>query len=100
MSRVRIVQLLCPSRHALLATAYESPDGEEILEIAQRLRGAADTAIASGNMNPWCGICRSRSWKTEDRATAFATMAEALPHLVEEERKNAAMREFFRASRG
>jgi hypothetical protein len=97
---VRIVQLLCPGRHCILATAYESPDGQPIPEAEQRLREMADSLIRTGGINPWCGICRSRDWRYEDRATVFETMNEARPHLELAELQNAGAREYFRASRG
>ena len=100
MSKVRIVQVLCPSRHCIVATAYESPDGEELPKLTERLRKQVEDLMAAGNMNPWCGLCNSRQWTYEDRATAYATIAEALPALAETERRNAATREYFRASRG
>ena len=100
MSKVRIVQVLCPSRHCIIATAYQSPDGEEIPEMKARLREKAETMIARGEMNPWCGICRSRKWTYEDAPTVFATMEEAAPYLAQNAADQAATREYFRASRG
>jgi len=100
MTRVRIVQLLCPSRHCIMATAYESPDGEEIPEIAARLRERVDGLIAANEMNPRCGLCFAKTWRYEDHPTNFTTMKEALPALRQAERANAATRQFFRASRG
>jgi thiol-disulfide isomerase/thioredoxin len=100
VSKVRIVQLLCPQRHCVLATAYESPDGAELPEIGARLDGQFKSLTDRGEMNPWCGLCRSRNLHAEDRATRFETMTEAMPHLEELARQNAATREYFRASRG
>jgi hypothetical protein len=97
--KVRIIQLLCPSRHCVVATAYESPDGAEIPEMTEDLRKRF-TAFVLAGANPWCGICKSKNLTPEDRATGFTTMAEALPFLQEEERKQAATREFFKASKG
>jgi len=96
MSKVRIVQLLCPERHCIISTAYESPDGAEIPEIAQRLRERFEEMVKAG-LNPWCGICLSRKLEPEDRPSIFATMKEAIPHLREAERLQAQAREYFKA---
>jgi hypothetical protein len=100
MSKVRIVQILCPQRHAILATAYESPDGAPIKDITDRLRYKADSLILDGGLNPWCGICQSRKWTYEDRPTQYTTMAEALPHFQNLADKQRTVREYLRASRG
>jgi len=74
--KVHIVQLLCPSRHCLVATAYE--EGERTFdEAAEGLRGAMRTVGA----NDWCGICGSHNLKFEDGVTRFATLKEAMPYL-------------------
>lgn len=96
---VRIIQLLCPARHCILATAYESTDGAVIPQMEQRLLYHAKTMVEAGAMNPWCGLCRSRDWHPEDRPTKYASMDEALPYLQEIEDRNAQTREFFRAGK-
>jgi len=97
--RVRIVQLLCPARHCILAIAYESLDGNAIPYVTDHLFTAFTRALQVG-MNPWCGICDSRDLTYEDQPTRFATILEAQPHLAEAARRNAATREYFRASKG
>jgi hypothetical protein len=97
---VRIVQLLCPARHCILATAYESADGEPIAAIAEHVREGFRLLFNAGNLNPWCGICHSRDFHIEDGATAFRSMDEALPHLNQLQAENAATREYFRAAKG
>ena len=96
--KVRIVQLLCPSRHCIVATAYESSDGAEIPEMAERLRESFADWVKHG-ANPWCGICHSRDLRAEDRPTRFATMAEAAPHLAENAAAQAVTRQYFKASK-
>jgi hypothetical protein len=100
MSKVRIVQVLCPRRHCIVATAYESPDGEPMPEVTDRLKQQTDSMIEKG-VNPWCGICLAKkaSWIYEDSPTIFATMKAALPHLQEASDRNKAVREYLRASR-
>ncbi len=99
MSKVRIVQVLCPSRHCILATAYESPHGEAMLEVTSNLQRQVALLIEKGSLNPWCGICRSRQWTYEDEPTIFATMAAAMPHLQAASDRQQSVREYLRASR-
>lgn len=96
--KVRIVQLLCPSRHCIVATAYESEDGQPIPEMAERVRTWFDEMVAKG-ANPWCGICQSRTLIPEDNETIYGTMAEAMPFLQEASDRQAFTREYLRASR-
>lgn len=98
-SKVHIVQLLCPERHCIMATYYESPNGKELPEIACLLREKFDAFVKAG-ANPWCGICKSRDLHIEDRATKYATIAEAKPAIDELARQQAITREYFKASRG
>ncbi len=100
MSKVRIVQVLCPSRHCIVASAYESPDGEPICEVTDSLRARVESMLATNAMDPWCGICKSRSWSYDDQATAYSTMEEALPQLQKAADQQAITRAYFRASRG
>lgn len=88
MSRVRIVQLLCPARHCIVASAYESPDGAELPEYTAKLK-AVYTRVAAEQS---CGICGSAELSYEDRATIFATLAEARPVFEREERMQLAAR--------
>jgi hypothetical protein len=99
MSRVRIVQMLCPERHCFIATAYESADGERIPEVEERLRQTVAALRDAGVMNLRCGICGAREFQYEDAATVFRTLREAAPALREEEQRMAATREFFRGAK-
>jgi hypothetical protein len=96
--KVRLVQLLCPARHAIMAMAYQSQDGAEEPEMATRLRAAFEELLRLG-ANPWCEICRSRDLHTEDSPTPWESIETALPHLKQLEREQAAAREFFRTAR-
>lgn len=98
MSKARIVQLLCPQRHCIVATAYESPDGAEMPEMSERLLEWFAKLLAAG-ANPWCDICHSRNLKPEDRATRFATLAEAKPHLKESALRQAATLTYLKGAR-
>ena len=75
---VRIVQLLCPERHCVLAVAYESqkPMAEDpCRHVEQRFQEAVEARM----LNPWCDICRSRDLHTEDGPTRFATLERTSP---------------------
>ena len=98
--KVRIIQLLCPSRHCVIAGAYESPDGTEIAEETERLYVRFAVLVLLDGLNPWCGICQSKILAPEDRATDFTTMAEAMPFTKQSEAEQAATRAFFKASKG
>lgn len=100
MSKVRIVQLLCPERHCVLALSYFSPDGEVRPEVAETMDLMFHKAIEDGMINPFCKICRSTVLLTEDRPTIFSTMEEASPYLREMERQQVVATEYWEASKG
>lgn len=69
--KVRIVQLLCPSRHCVVATAYESEDGEPIPEFTDRLRAGFEARVGK-ELHPWCGLCRSTRLDLRRRADSLS----------------------------
>jgi hypothetical protein len=78
--RVRIVQLLCPSRHAIAAYAYESPRGEPLAAEMVRFRAGVQAALETGLA--WrCELCRSETLVYEDARTRFDSLEEAGPYL-------------------
>ena len=97
--KVRIVQLLCPQRHCIVANAYESPDGNELSEMVGHLEAWFAEWIRKG-ARPRCGICQSGDLHYEDMPTRFSTMTEAQPYIEELARRQAFTRVYFRASRG
>jgi hypothetical protein len=91
--RIRLVQLLCPSRHALLALPFdpvEFSDAEAIKHLSDRFEG-----FKGGRINRRCGVCGSADLRYEVGQTGFATMDEALPKLVELMAANRSTREFL-----
>jgi hypothetical protein len=98
MSRVRIVQMLCPERHCIVGNAYQSPDGEPIEEMRSRLLEFFRGLCAHGAEDR-CGICHSRKYTIEDAPTRFQTMDEAIPYLADNAAQQKATCEFFRAAR-
>lgn len=97
--KVRIVQLLCPQRHAVVAFAYESETGEALPEKTDEFKVRLAAAYANHLLNPWCGICRSQDLRYEDEATIFKTLETAMPFLRELEQRQAATRKFFESGR-
>jgi len=79
---VKLVQMLCPQRHCLLASAYAEGAGN-FLEACEQLEGI----IRDAGMNRWCAICGSRDLRFEEGTTSYQTMAEALPHLMANEQR-------------
>lgn len=109
---IRIVQCLCPQRHAILAIAYEpgitaaqedfgGTDDITLTEenAADYLRSMVEGLVKRQSLNPWCGVCHSRQFTYEDRPTRFATMREAIPELQRLEDAQQRTRVFFDAGR-
>jgi hypothetical protein len=86
MSPVLLAQVLCPSRHCIVAVAAgEISDAE----MTARLKHAVAVGLRVGAMNPWCGLCGAPvdSWVYEVARTPFTSMEEAAPALKAEEAK-------------
>ena len=73
---VRIVQLLCPSRHCLLAAPYE--DDRSSFDEA---KGMLKAMISQGPFNAWCALCGSHELHYEDGPTRFKNLQEAAPFI-------------------
>lgn len=97
--KVRIIQLLCPARHCMMAVAYESATGEALPDKMQAFQESVKIGFGARVFNPWCGICRSHQLVYEDGATIFKTMEEAMPFLREMEKRQAWTRKFFEGGR-
>jgi hypothetical protein len=93
--RIRIVQCLCPKRHAILAIAYTPADLTDD-DVTEALTSQVRSMIQHGVLDPWCGICGATAWHCEIGQTAFATMEEAAPHLKDIEAENLRARNFLR----
>lgn len=95
MTKVYILQLLCPLRHCILATAYEADaisEPDHAAPMIERLDGKVNGLLASNSMNPRCGICGAErdSWSYEAGETRWKNLAEARPALIKEQEKNVA----------
>jgi hypothetical protein len=95
---IHIVQCLCPQRHTISAVLYDPAEPREN-SATDLLRESVEGAIKSGLLNPWCGICSSRDFTYEDRATRFETMEEALRVAKEMEKEQLRMAAYFKAAR-
>jgi hypothetical protein len=95
-ARIRIVQCLCPKRHAIMAIAYTPADITDA-DVTEALTSQIRSMVQHGVLDPWCGICGSTTWHVEVGQTAFATMEEATPHLKALEAENLRARNFLRA---
>lgn len=98
--RFRIVQCLCPERHAILAIAI-SPDAKFTdAEALEALKLAVDAALAGnaeelglGRINPWCGLCgaAATTWRYElGHSGVYEDWEDALTTLKALERSNRA----------
>ena len=79
--RIRIVQCLCPSRHCIMALAFDPAESDDTSAIG-RLKEDVTGLLAGGQLDPWCALCLSRDWHYEVGITRFTTISEALPHLM------------------
>jgi hypothetical protein len=97
---IRIAQLLCPQRHAVLAIPYDEADMTPE-SVAELLREATAEGIENRKLKPSCFICGApaETWHIEDGRTRFVTMSEAMPSLKAAEAANLAAREFLHRSR-
>jgi hypothetical protein len=76
---VKIVQLLCPQRHCILATAYE----EERANFEDACKGLELMVSEVGPYKRQCMICGSRDLRFEEGTTKFKTLVEAAPALTQ-----------------
>jgi hypothetical protein len=93
-NRVWIAQCLCAQRHCIMALAFNEAITSVNLAKAN-LAAAVQTAVNAGELDPWCGLCRSPDWDVEAGPTPFRTLVEAEPHLREIERRNLASRDYL-----
>ena len=94
---VYLIQCLCPQRHCIAAIAYEADEpSEEYLVV---FKTTVAQSIAGGNVDPWCGICKSRDWHCETGKTPYRTMEEAREPLAALAAEQAQAREFFKQSK-
>ena len=76
-TKVRLVQLLCPNRHAIVAGAY-LPGQSTFDDTVAVLRNKLQALEAEWR----CGICGSRRLAFEDAETHFDSLEQAAPELA------------------
>src|SRR5215831_19908498 len=98
--KVYIAQLLCPQRHTILALAgeYESLEAATA-QLSEWLEAAKQKLLESRNLDPWCGLCKSRDWHIEVGTTPFRSMEEARPALKQAERDQQATATYLKSTR-
>jgi hypothetical protein len=74
---VKIVQLLCPKSHCLLAVAYE----EGRSSFGESCDALKSMIGPKGQFNDHCGICGSRELRCEEGKTGYRSLQEAAPAL-------------------
>ena len=95
---IHLIQCLCPSRHAIFATAYDPADMPDDVALATT-QATIEGWLARQVILPTCGICGSSSWHYEQRRTRFRTMEEANVELRKLETANRVSREMIDAIR-
>lgn len=79
---VFLIQLLCPSRHCILAMMFDPSEHPQ--PVVMHLLEARRREL---KLNPWCGICGSSNLAYEVRPTKFSTLVDAVAaaHMLEAE---------------
>ncbi len=81
-AKVRLVQLLCPNRHCVFASAY-LPGESTFAAISAHIR----RRMTELGANWRCGLCESVDLRFEDAETRYNSLEEALPHLARTQAK-------------
>ena len=83
---IYLTQLLCPQRHCLVALAWDEHEccaSEAEHQVQERF----SELVAGGAINPYCGLCRSKTLHCESARTRWNTLVEAEPHLRKSEQE-------------
>ncbi len=87
---IMITQLLCPTRHCIIACIFD-----DATETAEKSVGLMKEMVAKLELNPWCGLCGSTVLKYETAKTQFATMQEATPTMLALQAGNLLAMQFY-----
>lgn len=85
--KVYIAQLKCPQNHAILASVGEFETEQEAASLEQSATAAFSQMLADGKAKPDCAICGSKKLHVEIAPTAFETVDDAMPYLLESGRR-------------
>lgn len=76
---IKLMQLLCPSRHCFMAIAF---DDEKVTEVEANLQLGMSAREHMQAHGPACALCGSLDFHVETRRTRFTTIDEAMPMLA------------------
>jgi len=96
MPALWLAQLLCPNRHAICALAYDIEE-TPAADVEAKLQAVIHARV--GGLDPWCGLCGSRTLHIEHRKLPTDDWEEMTEALRAVERANLATREFMHRSR-
>lgn len=91
---IHLIQWLCPSRHCLVAVAYDPQQQTHDQAVAQLEKLAADAGVL-----PLCALCGSKALFYDDQPTHFKDMQEAYPYLAAAQAANVFTHMMMKASR-
>lgn len=97
--KIWIAQILCPSRHCILALPFDAAVMSPNQAMAALIT-KVECLVTMSQIDPWCGLCHSRDWRAEAGPTRFTTMEEARPELERLRAENAAAKRFYSRLRG
>jgi hypothetical protein len=89
---IRLAQLLCRSRHTLLAIAFDPCTCSDAFA-SYALGLTMAELIQQDALEHRCALCGSRSLAVEITETPFATLEEASPHIASQAAANGLFRE-------
>jgi hypothetical protein len=75
---IKLIQCLCPSRHCIIAVAFDPARMAEAQAVAQA-EGVLTRVYQDRLIDPWCAICGSSRFEFEVGTTTFRTLEEAAP---------------------
>ena len=70
---IKVLQLLCPRRHAIVATAFDDQS-----ENAQTFKAQFEECVRGGKLGKHCGICGSIHLVWEEKDSKFPSVDVAL----------------------
>jgi hypothetical protein len=95
MSKIHVLQLLCPLRHCCMGAAFD-PEMESRESVEKGLLAAMEKIGARHE----CALCDSKELHFEEGVTKFSTMEEAKPALAEIEARQVVTRMMVEAYAG
>lgn len=90
-------QCVCPNGHVLTKSTNETRDDESPKFILVHLKNAMDHAMANGQCDPWCNMCRAPAteWEYRTIELPYVSLHQAHPHLEDDDEIVAGERELY-----